>query len=260
MTGKKVTEWPESGAPNAGAGEDFPSCISCIILIGVIALIPALTLFFRVETIHVSGTVRYTEDDVREATGVELGSNMYLLNKFEVQRQLREALPYIEDVQIRRILPDQLSITITECSHVYAVTQEGVAWVFSSSGRIVDRMEGYEARYLPQVDGCQLLAPALGTKIQTAFEEERDTRQESLLNLLKAVEAAGEVGRISGYHLENPERLTMDYVGRFEVRMPYGADYSYMLTYLGLVMQQLGSNERGIIDLTVPGEAHVITD
>lgn len=224
------------------------------------AVVTALTLFFRVETIRVNGTVRYTEDDVRNASGVELGSNMYLLNKFEVQRQLREALPYIENVQIRRVLPDQLVITVTECSHVYAVTQDGVAWVFSSSGRIVDRMESHEARYLPQVDGCQLLAPSLGTKIQTAFDEERDSRQESLLDLLKAAEEAGEVGRISGYHLADPERLSMDYAGRFEVRMPYGADYSYMLTYLEMVMTQLGTNESGIIDLTVPGEAHVITD
>ena len=230
------------------------------VLVACAAVVTALTLFFRVETIRVSGTVRYTEEDVRNATGVELGSNMYLLNKFDVQRRLREALPYIEDVQIRRVLPDQLAITVTECSHVYAVTQEGVAWVFSSSGRIVDRMESHEARYLPQVDGCQLLAPMLGTKIQIAFEEERDHRQESLLNLLKAAEDAGEVGRISGYHLENPERLSIDYAGRFEVRMPYGADYIYMLTYLEMVMEQLGSNESGIIDLTVPGEAHVITD
>ena len=223
-------------------------------------VVTALTLFFRVETILVSGTVRYTEDDVRQACGVEPGSNMYMLNKFEVQRQLREALPYIEDVRIRRVLPDKLVITVTECSHVYAVTQEDVAWVFSSSGRIVDRMESYEARYLPQVDGCQLLAPALGTKIETDFEKDRDTRQDSLLALLKAAEAANEVGRISGYHLGDPERLSIDYAGRFEVRMPYEADYSYMLTYLGLVMEQLGSNESGIIDLTIPGEAHVITD
>ena len=230
------------------------------VLAACAVVVTALTLFFRVETIQVNGTIRYTEDDVRKACGVELDSNMYLLNKFEVQRQLREALPYIEDVRIRRVLPDRLVITVTECSHVYAVKQADVSWVFSSSGRIVDRMESHEARYLPQVDGCQLLAPSLGTKIQMDFEEEQDIRQESLLHLLEAAEAAGEVGRISGYHLENPERLSMDYAGRFEVRMPYGADYTYMLTYLEMVMEQLGSNESGIIDLTVPGEAHVITD
>ena len=42
--------------------------------------------------------------------------------------------------------------------------------------------------------------------------------------------------------------------------MPYGADYTYMLTYLGMVIAQLDSGETGIIDLTIPGEAHVSAD
>ena len=224
-------------------------------------IVVALTLFFRVEDIRVSGNIRYTEEDIRNATGVELGSNMYLLNKFEVQRRMREELPYIDSVQIRRALPDKLIITVTECGDVYAVTQDNIGWVFRSSGRIVDLMESHAARYLPQVYGCQLLAPSLGTKIQIEVsEEDQSNRQESLLALLKAAESAGEVGRISGYHLEEKNVLSIDYAGRFEVRMPYGADYTYMLTYLGMVMAQLDSGETGIIDLTIPGEAHVIAD
>ena len=42
--------------------------------------------------------------------------------------------------------------------------------------------------------------------------------------------------------------------------MPYDADYVYLLTYLDKVMEQLGSNETGIIDLTVKGEAHVLAN
>lgn len=223
-------------------------------------IVTALTLFFRVEDISVSGNVRYTEEDIQRACGVELGSNMYLLNKFAVQQQLREALPYIETVRINRVLPDRLVVTVTECSDVYAVTQDGVAWVFSSSGKIVDRMEAVDARDLPQVDGCTLLAPSVGSSIVMAAVEERDARQESLLALMKAAETSGAVGRISAYHLGDTSALSVDYAGRFEVKMPYGADYAYMLTYLDMVMAQLGSNDTGVIDLTVKGEAHVITD
>ena len=61
-------------------------------------------------------------------------------------------------------------------------------------------------------------------------------------------------------NLEQEKVLSMDYAGRFEVKMPYKADYTYMLTYLDVVMTQLESNEPGVIDLTVEGEAHVITN
>ena len=224
------------------------------------AIITALTLFFRVEVIQVSGSVRYTEDTVREACGVELDSNMFLLNKYEVQKRIHDALPYIEDVQIHRKLPDQLVVTVTECSHVYAVTQDGIAWVFSGAGKIVDRLEAAEGRSIPQVDGCVLLAPSVGSKLVMAAEDERDTRQQSLLALLKAAEECRVVGRISDYHLGDKSVLTIEYAGRFEVQMPYDADYTYLLTYLEKVMEQLGTNETGIIDLTIKGEAHVLTD
>ncbi len=225
-----------------------------------VAIVVALTLFFRVENITVSGNVRYTEDEIREACGVEQGSNMYLMNKFDLQKQLREKLPYIETVRINRRLPDTLVVTVTECTHIYAVTQDGVSWVFCGSGRIVDRMEPAEARYLPRVEGCTLLAPSVGTTLVIATENDKDARQVSLLALLAAADAAGEVGRISAYHLDKAAYLAVDYAGRFEVRMPYEADYSYMLAYLARVMEQLGSNETGIIDLTIRGEAHVITN
>ena len=152
------------------------------------AIVTALTLFFRVESISVSGNIRYTEEQVQNACGVEMGSNMFLLNKYTVQQRIHDALPYIEDVRINRRLPDQLVVTVTECSHVYAVTQDGVAWVFSGAGKLVDRLEAPEARGLPQVDGCMLLAPSVGTKIVMASDGEKDTRQQSLLNLLRAAE------------------------------------------------------------------------
>ena len=223
------------------------------------ALVTALTLFFRVEGINVSGNVRYTEEDIRKACGVEMDSNMFLLNKYEVQARIRDALPYIETVRINRKLPDQLIVTVTECSHVYAVTQDGIAWVFSGTGKIVDRMEAKEGRPLPQVTGCPLLAPSVGTKIVMG-ENEGQEKQKSLLELLAAAEKAQLVGRISAYHLEEPDYLSLDYAGRFRVLMPYEADYTYLLRYLEKVMEQLGSNETGSIDLTIKGEAHVLTD
>lgn len=223
------------------------------------AIVTGLTMFFRVEVIEIRGNSRYTEEEIRAACAVEPDSNMYLLNKYAVVQRLQGELPYIELVHIDRVLPDRLVVTVTECSHTYAITQGGVTWIFSSSGKIVDRAEAGQAPEMPAVDGCTLLAPSVGTEL-VMEEEEGGKRQESLKALLKAAESAGMTDRLTGYHLESDSQLTADYEGRFAVQMPYGADYTYMLTYLTMVMEQLGSNESGVIDLTVPGEAHVITD
>lgn len=70
-------------------------------------LVAAITLFFRVDTVIITGEQRYTEAEIRQASGVEDGDNLFLLNKYQVIRNIAEALPYIEieNTRIQRKLP-----------------------------------------------------------------------------------------------------------------------------------------------------------
>ena len=60
--------------------------LSVLVICG--AVVTALTLFFRVDTIRVTGTERYTEDEVIGASGIQLGDNLFLLNKYQQHRGL----------------------------------------------------------------------------------------------------------------------------------------------------------------------------
>ena len=68
----------------------------CVIAVGV-ALTVGATVFFRVETISVSGNRRYTEEDIIVASGIELGDNLYALNKVRIGRNIRTLLPCLGD-------------------------------------------------------------------------------------------------------------------------------------------------------------------
>ena len=45
------------------------------------ALVAALALFFKVESIEITGTSRYSTDEVERASGVHVGDNLYLMDK-----------------------------------------------------------------------------------------------------------------------------------------------------------------------------------
>ena len=62
------------------------------------AVVAALTLFFRVDTVVVTGMERYTEREVVDATSIESGDNLYLLNKNAVARNIHAQLKYIKKV------------------------------------------------------------------------------------------------------------------------------------------------------------------
>ena len=216
------------------------------------AAVLALTLFFKVESVEVTGNSRYSAQEIQDACGVQLGDNLYLLSKPDMVQRLHQRLPYIDEVRITRSLPNTLRVQVTEFTTVYAVEQEGTVWLLTSGGKIVETAA--ERGDVPLIDGCELLAPSLSGDVSFALELQN--RQESPFALLTALESAELTGDVRAIHLGDPTVLTMDYTERFSVEMPYSADYPRLLRYLTLVIEELETNLTGVIDLTRDGEPH----
>jgi len=226
--------------------------LSVLLICG--AIITAMTLFFRVDEIVVTGQKRYTAEEVQAASGVEPGSNMYLLNKNDVVRSISKALPYIENIRINRKLPDTLLIEVQEGGRPFALVQEGSTWLISASGRIVEQLPEEEAGEYGLISGCQLLAPSVGTPM--ALATEYASQQSSLLDLLSALDDAGLTENVDGIRLDDLSCLNMDYIGRFTVRMAYGADYGQELEKLTRTLEsdKVQSNMTGTIDMQLKSE------
>lgn len=224
------------------------------VLVICTAIVIALTLFFRVGVIAVGGQQRYTQAEIQEASGVQLGDNLYLLNKHDIAARINQSLPYIEKIRINRRLPDTLVIEVQECGLPLALTQDGFTWLISPQGKIVEQIEQSGAGQYGLISGCQLLAPAVGTPI--ALATEYAAQQSSLLDLLAALWEAGLTEQVNGIRLDDLSYLNMDFADRFTVRMAYGADYTWELTKLTatLAKEEIQSNMTGTIDLQSDSE------
>ena len=230
-----------------GSGGFLYKLLSIFLICG--CLVAAITLFFRVDTVVITGEKRYTEAEIRQASGVEDGDNLFLLNKYQVIRNIAEALPYIEieNTHIQRKLPDTLLIQVRECGDPLAWTQDGTVWLISPAGKIVEQTD--TAAGYPTVDGCELLSPSVGTQIavDTAYE----TRRESLLELLAVLDETGDLAKVDAIHLGEASYISMDYMDRFTVKMPYQADFSYKLRVLELAINsdKIQDNMTGTFDM-----------
>ncbi len=94
--------------------------VLCLLAL-VVALTAGATVFFRVEQVVVTGNSRYTQEEIVEVTGIQQGDNLYGWNKFAIAQRLRETLPYIGEVSIRRALPSTVIITVVEWDAVARV-------------------------------------------------------------------------------------------------------------------------------------------
>lgn len=245
----------------------------CVIAVGV-ALTVGATVFFRVETISVSGNRRYTEEDIIVASGIELGDNLYALNKVRIGRNIRTLLPYIGELSITRSLPSTIVIRVVEWEAVAqlavpdpaqaAAVQEELAggdqsaepavlaqepWLISVKSKLLEPAPA-DSRAIP-VSGLTPIAPEAGSMLEVP--ESETTRLSALLALLEALEQAEFFQQVTEIRLENTQ-LIVRYLDRFDVRMALDADFSYNLRLMQAVREAMEAREgpeiRGSIDLT----------
>ena len=67
------------------------------VLLMAIAIVAALTLFFKVNQVSVSGNERYSAQEIIEVSGVEQGDNLILMDKYRIAEKLYTKLPYITE-------------------------------------------------------------------------------------------------------------------------------------------------------------------
>ena len=90
----------------------------------VLAFVFGMSIFFKVETVKVSGCSKYTPWEVSQASGIETGSNLMTVSRAQVGGNIISKLPYVDTVRVGIILPDTVNIEITEMDVVYAVEAE----------------------------------------------------------------------------------------------------------------------------------------
>ena len=218
----------------------------CLALITA-AIAAALAVFFKADHIVVENNSRYTAQQAVDAGGLQQGDNLFFMNKYDVAGRITAQLPYVENIRIHRTYPNTLNIEVTECAKPFAIEQEDGVWLVSTRGKIVEQVESAEG--YARISGCELLEPAVGTHI--ALATEYGAQEESLLALLAALQEGGMLEKVDGIRLDDLATLYLDYDGRFTVKLPYGADYSFKMMALRAYLAEdaIQDNMTGTFDM-----------
>jgi cell division protein FtsQ len=213
-------------------------------VIAVVVVLLLSLVLFRVDTFQVEGNVRYTQEEVADASGITLGDVLLGVNKTRAASKILTGLPYVQQVVISKALPGTVRVTVQECVAVGAAQSEsGSEWIFNREGKLLERTE--EGNY-PTIMGPKLVLPTAGS--QVAFD---DPDLGSLaMETLEAVLEAGLEEKIQEIHVASLEEVTLTYQNRLEVQLGDGEDLSYKLSYLQQVLGELEESARGVLDLT----------
>ena len=225
-----------------------------VLLVGV-AIIFGMGVFFRVQNIEVNGAVSYTDEEVIEASGIDIGDNLFFINRFSASSRIFARLPFVEEASIERILPNKLIITVDESFALAYVNWEGQDWMMTGNCKLLGTGNESELNGLIHVLNVTPVDPKAGETMTVSQEE--SLKLSYLQALLHAMQLAGMTQDVTDLDMQNPANPSFRYLDRFNVRMGPSENTDYKLRMLLSAVAQMESDVTGTVDLSEGTAVHV---
>ncbi len=232
----------------------------------VAALILGLFVFFKVDTVEVSGNSKYTAEQIVKASGIKKGDYLLSLTRAKVAGSLlTDEYKYIENVRVRVRLPDTVVIEVTEVDTVYSIQDAaGGWWLVSSQGKVLEKTDAATDTVLR---GVKLEIPKEGAQAK-AYEDATPStdeqgnvvpvtvtaaqRLQTAMDIASFLESNGIYGSAQYIDVTDINNLVLQYKDKYEVRLGGTADLSYKINCLKSAVNQYITSGSGILDISDP--------
>ena len=245
------------------------------ILAIVLALVLCLSIFFRVETITVSGNDAHSAWAIREASGIQEGDYLLTFSKARACAKIEAELPYVYSARIGIKLPDTVNIVIEEIDVVYSIQDnDGIWWLMTSEGEIKAQSDAGEAGNHTKVLGVKLQDPVpeekavafqaapvgSGSTETTGPEGETQaptpliiTEQQKLnaaLEILQSLELNEVVGEAASVDVTDLSRIILWYGSRYQVNLGEAQNLDYKIACMKASINTLSDYDSGELDVS----------
>ena len=236
---------------NGGGGLFFGS-VSFVIICA--ALVLAISVFFKVSSIEVTGNERYTDEEVVAASGIKTGDNLVFLNRERAQKKLYDELIYISGAKVSRKLPNKVVIELMESGSVAVVETDSGLWMVDKNCRLLGKCSTIEAKKYVNVMGLCGLSPKEGDELNGSAEDA--PRIKYLKQILSAMSDRGILSDVGTLDMSNIASPQFSYTERFTVKLGKNEYVENKLEMLLGAVGKLEPEERGIIDVSEEKKAH----
>lgn len=207
----------------------------------------SLTVFFHIQTITVEGSGIYSDEEIIEVAGVEIGRNLFLCDAGKAEKRLEVQLPYIENAAVVKKLPTGINIKIEEAVIAGQVAFEGNFILIREKGKVLDILPE-EKENVTVVLGLEVKGADKGYRLSFAREQDK----ESLFDLQKAIKTNGFADKINYIEFVSSSEIVLLYDNRIKMKIGAPSAVNYKLEFAKRVIdEKIGSEERGTLDLSL---------
>lgn len=113
--------------------------ITILVAVGVVtAVILSLTVFFKVTAVEVDASKsQYEAAQIRDASGIEVGDSLFLLNREKAVERISTKLPYTGEIIVKRSFPSKVKVFVEDSTIAAAVKYNDEFVVLNESNKVL---------------------------------------------------------------------------------------------------------------------------
>lgn len=121
--------------------------IIALVAIGVVvAVILSLTVFFKVTAVEVDASKsQYEAAQIRNASGIEEGDSLFLLNREKAVEQISTKLPYTGEIIIKRSFPSKVKVFVEDSTVTAAVKYNDEYVILNESNKVLAKASNIDS-------------------------------------------------------------------------------------------------------------------
>ncbi len=217
--------------------------IFIMVLLLAVGVILSFTVLFPIKNLTFTGSKIYSSQQIMDASGIDVGDNLFNISQERTLNKLKATLPFIETVKFERTMPDTLKVTVTDakkyaCYQVgnkyYTVSFDG--WVLQESNKPTEHV------FLVVANGVKC-------KVGSALEFEDEKTKEKIENIVKFLN--NEKISIDYINVTNDVNLTVGVEKRFDVEFGTENSLEAKIKHLKTTINSIDENKIGSIDLSM---------
>lgn len=220
----------------------MPVAFCCLVIMAVMITLFMMP-FFNIKTIRVTGNEALSSDQIKGYLTFDEGDNIYLFNKSKCKKAILNN-HYIETVEINRILPSTVEVTVSEYKLRGYVPYSGSYLYIDGEGRVLDVQKEIK-KSLPVVEGLKFNNVTVGEILQV----DNPSTFETMVHLSKLFEKYELLSDVIRVDMTDVTDIHL-YTGNVDIKFGSFDDANRKLLMLIEVLKTFDTNVPGTINLT----------
>jgi len=222
----------------------FVAAMLAVIIMVFVILLSTVLLPIKSLEIEYSGK-KYSPKEILAVANIEKGDNIIMTLEGVVNKKVTEGLPYIGSVELKKELPDKITLMVKETKSVYCIYHKKKYVTLDSSFKVLEIVDKRDKK-LTYIKGLKMSSVDLG---KTA-EFKDATALKSTKDIIKTVKKSG--NSINQLDVTSKFDVKLSVNGKYSVEIGTTTELTEKLVFMNKMIEQIEKkhkNDKGTINL-----------